>query len=640
MIRRYDRNILVPNPLIGLQNTIYFSFARASENNNRIICDEISHLVSEQLFTAFGNRSMPMVNQFIDLPTFFYNAAKNNLSIQNNLVDRFSSDFKAISFIFRSLENNIPNNALPFLSIYYEGLLSFFHYLLEHKDEVILLKAINEFNNIIPYDFSGNNTRSLIATARPALSQDEKRKIRDNAAKDNLLFNTHRRSGLILLSWAMFMFSKDTLDEERLTFLTEQIKVRYDFFEDLLDDLSIIRNEKIYERHGDFSWDYIERLSGHVYSPPVIRDWILYGVLFVLIKEPVPHFSLEAIVDSTDYTFLCDAVEEQLNYFREHLEKWAKLLGIIAVHETTNDEKEIDIYNEKARRILNTFRALKVFHDQIRDKTIADQDLDQQLIKDTKENLFKSWQKWNISFDIFSFFGSINILDNTKGLQKFGFVSLLQRFKTMFVEQNYQNIHGLDDLGSKAAKLTDDIFLNEILKLGKDQHQELIATIDLKIKELKEKGFDVDLIIIPPEYIYQSELYGNENFKLHAGGDETSIAVAKYKNILVSTFYSNILKDQIVICDFTKAFILDLYESDSLLGQRLHVDIKALNSHEIEQQYTTRTEYWSNVENGVTLNKEQTKIRIATSVNLEIWSEGNFRVINPLAVSVFKFILK
>jgi len=112
--------------------------------------------------------------------------------------------------------------------------------------------------------------------------------------------------------------------------------------------------------------------------------------------------------------------------------------------------------------------------------------------------------------------------------------------------------------------------------------------------------------------------------------------IGTYKDISVVTLYSRVLVDQVIVACFKEAFSLDIYQNDALMDKKLHLQIKQLSSEDIEKEFNKDPAYWLKDEKEFILTEEQAKIRISTSLYLEIWSRARFNITKQQAIKIFK----
>jgi len=262
--------------------------------------------------------------------------------------------------------------------------------------------------------------------------------------------------------------SIEVITEEKLLFLDDHIKLEYRYLDDLLSDIIFIRNSASLNFLGLSRWDYVERESGVVYSPPDVPDWILNGLLVVLLRSDFPRFTLALIQDDRDYTFLYDSIKLKIDHYNQNLQKWKKMLGIAPSLDNSIEEQETeikDLFEQRTRKVLNIFEQLKIRRDVSENKYLSQQPLSESRIQLFKDKLAEAWKKQCTSYDLFDHFSATIPKKNQDGLNVFGAQILLNKFRMMFVEENYQTIYGSTDLGADIGRKTDNTFIENILRI-------------------------------------------------------------------------------------------------------------------------------------------------------------------------------
>ncbi len=644
MIRPINNNTLTSGIIANFDRTLYDAFNSAVNKGNTQAWKEILSFILTQTSVAIAEKSDFVLETLINLPTFLYTTSIKKEEVANYLVNAVSVYYKSMSLHFKSDsgKSELIDKHPSIFYKFYGGVLSFYHYLIFHQDQQVLSHALNEFNQMKEeeYDYE---TREQIVNLVSSGTEGQKKEIRDNATRNHIYGITQRRAALGYFSWIVYLYALDKIDRPKFLFLISKIDIHYQYFEDLLEDIIQIRKREAIDYLGFSWWDHTDRESGIVYSPPTVYDWILYGMCFLLLKGEMPSFSIEAIIDDSDYIFLYDSVKSLLEYFKKNIEKWQKPLGIAGVADLTSEERTNQInedLEERTRRILNVFERLKILHDKYESSLIASQQLDVKLVNEFKQRLFEAWKRQCTIFDLFSHFHNQDVVNNSDGLPYLGSKILLQRFKMMFVENHYQQIYGSADLGSDVGRRTDGAFLAKVFNQYAPElpvYDNIISGLDACIKTLTDNKIIPDLIIIPPEFIYQTNIREVPDFVEYSEASDIG-SIGAYRGIPVITFYSKVLSKQVIVTSFKLAFSLDIYEDENFIDRRLHIQIKQLTAAEIDQEFEKNKANWKVDEKGLELTDEQAKIRISTSVNLEIWSRARFNIRDINAMSIFNCI--
>ncbi|WP_179414835.1 hypothetical protein HDF19_19730 [Mucilaginibacter sp. E4BP6] len=641
-IRKYPG--LNPNSKIiaDLDMTFYKALKTAFERGQKSIWQRILQHNQTQVIIAISKDSLPVLQQSIFLPVYFFHVAKKNQEVVNELVKDTALSYKTISYAFRSDARpaNLPEISDYIINKFIEGVLAFFHTILFIEDEKVLLNAINELNQMNDDKYDAHTRFKIEDIINGGGTQEQAKALRFQEDLKSLYAITQRRAILGLKSWIMFLYSLNEMPEDRLLLLEVNIELQYQFFEDLLSDVIFIRKYNHVSYLGLSDWDYTERQDMKVYSPPSVYDWLLHGLCLYLLKGNAPHVMMSVILDDDDHAFLFEAVKKQLDEYKLNLPKWYRLFGLAGDSKLTSEQEKnqiLESYEERTRKILTVFEQLKINHDVRQNQELVAESLDIQRINEFKERLKLAWKKQCFIYDLFDHFQNVVIKKSEKGLQFFGANILLPRFKMMFVENNFQQIYGSADLAADIGRRTSNSFLSLLTPMSVDAPlvEDLVANLDKHIKDLTDKGFPPNLIIIPPEFSYRTGLLKLPDFKQKVNPEDLS-DFGSYRDIPIVTFYSGVLSNQVILTKFDMAFELDIYQNKEWYDNRLYLNLKELSEGDINKEFEKDKAAWKKDEKGFDLTDAQAKLRIETSLYLEIWSKGRFRIKEPKAFEIFK----
>jgi hypothetical protein len=636
MIRFPNQSTGLSSTIAGLEETILQSYILASENENTEVCLEILDLIYLRIADAISHKSITTAKQYIHLPARCYLVSKENKKLNGQLIKVLSLSLRCLNFHFTYNKRNKSNQEMSkMLLTYYEGLLAYYHYLLQEYDTELLENALNEFNQIFDLEYHNNSIRwELISPLKPK-TLEEKKVLKARYNNENQFYILHRRACLILISWSLVLYENDKIDLERLKLLMKYFNIPNLHVEDLIEDIVYLRDIKNPMPLTNISWDFEEHLGEKSYSPPNLYNWILYGAVYLLIKNDNLTFSIDAVVDEHDYRFLHDAVAKFLENIRNTFDRWSNVFGF-ELDLSDDDTKEN--FEAKERRILMIFQQLRVLNEKSDDKKISNQRLHSEKIERVKNGMFASWRRQNSVIGLFTYFNSLKRVYSKENLNPVGLSTVLKGMRMTFVEDGHQEIYGINDLGSIAARALDSLFLEKVFELNHEMINKPFAkSLDNQIKALQEEGFTSDLIIIPPEYLTKDELYENPDFTFNTRSDDIVFSVGEYKGILVSTFYANIIQNQVFVCSFSHAFQMTLFHNSNLMDDKLEISISELSAKETETQFRKHYQDWNISSTGNQLDPEHVRLRIQNSLKLDIYAWVNFRIKNPKAVKLFSF---
>jgi hypothetical protein len=631
----------------GFDRMLYDAFKNALERGQTKGWQQIIYFIQKELINAFGKDSGAVMQQLNWLPSAVYNLSAGNPDASKTVAKEFGSFFKTVSWIFNSEDKSKdPIQAHPLrFNMFFKILMNFYHYAIHHPDETVVRELINQFKSIAgdDYDF---DTRFEIQDLESA-SQEQKKSLREAAAKEHLLTITQRRCTLTLVAWLTFLFLMEKLSEERFSFLLKQFDLRYNFFEELLDDMDYIRSNERADYLGISFWDYMERESGVMYSPPSSYDWILYGPALILLREPLPNFSLSVIVDDRQHAFLLEAMKQKLKELKLKIEKFSGILGWdnpAPLEEGQSREGQLlQLYQEREDEILEMFQAIKTLNEEEDNRQLAARPLDQERIKAFLETLYQKWLGNCQSYQLFREKQNFEAVDSAEGLDFHGQSILLEHQRTMFVEGEQQTVYGSEDLGSALGRWVDERFIYDVTKFATQQRTAIdqdfdtvTGGLDASIAALRAADNEPDMIIVPSTYFYKSDLVKSAKYHRSKLTDK-SIQIGVYDGIPVLRVFAQGLTLKAIVASFKKGLSLSLYEDPSLYKGIMHIDLRELTAAEIDEEYVTENVKWTTNSEGIKISERQARLRLAASLMLEMWTRGKFKVVDPKAVTWCRF---
>ncbi len=623
--------------------TLYDAFKNALERGDKNTWEQILEFIRTQLIFAIGKNSKAVMQQLNWMPSAIYNVSLVNLEISKTVAKSFGTLFNTISAYykpFKKADDPISERPESFY-MYFKTLMNFYHYAIHHPDEKTINDIIKSFNEIVDdkYDYE---TRFDIQR-NPEASQREKKAIRDEATKRNILEVTQRQAKLTLIAWATFLYINQKLGEDRFNLLIGLFDLQYDFFEDLLLDIDYIRTNESRGFFGINFWDHLERESGRAYSPPSAYDWILYGPALLLLRNRLPHFNPDAIIDDRQHGFLYSDMRHKFHVLKAKLDKivnvlgWAAVAGS-AVEQPGGDKLKIQ-FDEREAEILGMFLSIKILHEEEENRQLVERSLDKTSIDKFKDTLYDRWLSSCQSYELFSNKNAIDLVDTTEGLGFHGQQILLEHQRTMFAEGEQQTIYGSNDLGAFIGRNVDEQFIYTILETStrirdkKSQGFDSVTSgIDKGIASLRKKGIEPDVIFVPPQFLYKSDLArAGKYIRIQAA--EKSLQIGTYDGIPVFRFFAQALNSKAIVASFKKAFSLSVWGDKSLYKGVFKLELRELTQDEIDEEYKKEQSKWSINSDNAQLSEEQAKLRVAASLMLEMWTRGKFKITDPQAVT-------
>jgi hypothetical protein len=631
----------------GFERTLYDAFKNSLERGQAKAWLQVLHFIQKQMILAFGNNSLPVMQQLNWLPAALYNVSSANSEVSKTIAKEFATFFQSISWLFQSDDDTkdpIGEHPVRF-QIYFNTLMNFYHYALHHPDETVVREIIKQFGEIGDNDYDFDTRHELQIAGN--ISQDEKREIREQANKKHLLMITKRRATLTLVAWFTFLYTMEKVGEERLKFLIKQFNLQYHFFEELLDDIDYIRSNESANYLGIDFWDYMERESGVMYSPPSAYDWILYGPVLLLLRDQIPNFNESFIIDHREHAFLLSAIQTKLQVLKVRLNKITGVLGwdTIDSREDANDIEQsiLQRFNEREEQIISLFEFVKIINEEEENRQLIARALDWDTINRFYEKLYEKWFANCLSYGLFRTNGVIKTASNPENLDYHGQSILLERQRVMFTQGKQQRIYGSEDLGSAIARTVDDDFVNRIIKLAEQLKTEenmdfpsVTSGLDACIVAIRKNGFEPDIIILSSQPFYKSDLVSSKKYQ-RINIQEGNPQIGIYDNIPVIRLFTKGLNYKGIVSSFKQGFSLTLWENESLYHDILKLNLRELTNEEIEMEYKTDIDRWSKNSDGIKLTETQAKLRLAASLTLEMWARGKFEIADQKGVKWFAF---
>ncbi|MCS7475150.1 hypothetical protein, partial [Myroides odoratimimus] len=430
--------------------------------------------------------------------------------------------------------------------------------------------------------------------------------------------------------WIFFLYQVEKLDENTVLQFLQRIQIPYTDSDDLLNDILFFRGNDVSSFYMDWSnWDYIERESGRIYSPPVPHQWMTLGFFADQIREKRFFINVSEL-DSENLSqarFLFDDLKESAKYFEDNFEKWKNILSV----------KDIKNYEEKSSEILKDFALVKRKSVTDIDRSIALASLSQPHIEEFKKSIGNAWKAQARIHRTFKYFGnSLNVNDQDIKLKQIGQSTFFERGKMMFTAENYQQIYGMDRLGSEIGRWEDDYFLN-ILREA-DHHRisatSILEALNKAINELRSKDKQPNYILISSKYSFRDDnLLKNELFKSKLDdpipeNDLEGFCIGTFDGIPVYTSFSESLNNFILVSNFNEAF-QQLYKTkDDWFESELTVDIKLVTDEIAQKKLKENHAKWTTLEEGTTLSDTEALMLIKTSIIIDIWTTVDYRIID------------
>ena len=592
--------------------------------------------ISSIISNSAQERNLPLFANYIFYFWDFYRYSKVNPAIQKDIVHEISVDYKSlvahnIGYNFDSAKTIQEKEHLnQFIYWSYFSMLTFLHSLLDDLDQEQLKKAFSEVNKIVQHFHRNNNISQL--RNRNFADSGENNALLHEIRIETFIDEVHRHSMLALYYWTYFLYDIKMASKEKVELRTSFIKLPSQKIEDLFNDLSILR-EKVTEGYlGLEGWDFMDRTGMNVYSPPDAADWVTKGtVIFLLKKNYSGSIDIEKVENNRNYYFIYDTIKEYFSDTTNFYDKWNAII----------DCKSIEQLQLRFNWILNVFKQLKDRYIFSMELEIAEQPLEEKFTLAFKTSVFESWISSIKSIKLFEHFGNMRDAKEDEQPEDLGGVLNLKA-KSNFIEKGYQQIHLIEDLGSKIANKNDEEFISKVLKDTPTLEYGLIydAVYDM-IQKLKNTGFKPSVIFTDSIAAYDDSIEESSYFIPYWKYMDKKIQVdtsGYFDEIPVIPIYSDSIENIIIACDFEKAFELSVVKNSDWFNNILKIEIKAVDREMAKKSFESDKEGWLAEWNDINISEEKAIVRLMNYVQISGIVHGKFNICNSEAFLVGKII--
>lgn len=630
----------------GVESNIWRAIDKSIENNSKETFHVLKSFVRRVLQLSIKERSLKHFQQYIFFPASFY-----SLSYEKKLHDpsleqlhKICSEHAALHLKeiiwfdigFRAKRVSEISERKVINHFYYwafNGFSRLLYYMVKNGDQKQFKNALEEYEQISDTISGQNYDLKFKLKELQRDNADGKRNDEIKALKEELTvssqFETYRRHVLLGIKyWIIFLYRINRLSEETTLAFVDLIKVPYFDSDEVLDDILFFRDRGSNRYLGWSEWDYTERRSGKVYSPPNPYDWLTVGFMADQLRENRLRVNLEERTSEelTHVRFLYDSLKEYAVYFQENFDKWKGILGV----------QSIEHLKEKSGQILSLFAALKRKSIGDAEKTIAAAPLSQSKIDNYRDAIGKAWKSQARVNKLFKQIGSAELInDDEIKLKHIGQRTFFEKAKMMFIEgEHYQMIYGVDRMGGEIGRWEDTEFFSTILRSdhNKVTGKSVLEVLNKAIAQLKSKEILPDLILLSPEYSYKDKtLLESKLFisKIHEPIEENGISffhLGTFDGVPIYTSFSEFLKNRVLVCEFKKAFKMRYKTNPSWYDNELTVDVKEVTEEEAKRRLREQPDKWKKTEDGIELSDEDAITLIKTSVIIDHWSTLDFQI--------------
>jgi hypothetical protein len=627
----------------GIDEVIWQSIEKAIDSNNLETFKTLNDFVVDVLLLSSRNKSLEHYSRYINFfSSYYYNSyLKKKDSITYNKFYRYVTTNSArhlnefISYIVPYNEKDIEQANEENLSIsnafLYKTYCTFsrmIYMMIRNSDTELFDYVINEYDRIDPLNkYRFYNLKFEIRTNSSRLSpvELEKSKRLYGCVK---YFDEYKRHGILgLRYWAIYLYKLKLNDLESTRKFLDGLIMKVDS-QEIVSDLLYLRHSPNYNYFEWSSWDYKERLSGKIYKPPNVNDWLTFGFVVDLLKEkeiPLYINDLKRLeldeIQINDIPFFADKVRENIAIIKNDTEFWKSILGY---------DNELD-FERRADKINNYFEDLRNETITSKERSIAEEPLDLDKIKDFKNYIGEVW-KQNLAIGAL-FLSRGNVEKSSEVINFIGQEIFPNNLKRIFLKSNSDNIFNVGDVSGIIARWIDDAFFSSVFveEIDPIVNENIKKVIDDSINWLESKGQKPNVIILSSFDGHSDVLVFDEDFKWKQQLDheaKNKYLLGTYKDINIYTSYSELISNKIIVADFENAFKMRFATADQWFDNMLKVDVEMITDIEAERIYQSNPKRWMRGNKNVELSKEESIVLIKNSVHLVIGSFNEFDIIN------------
>lgn len=634
----------------GIDSNVWRAIDRAIEKNSFETFRVLKSFVRQILQLSVRNKSPKHFKKYVFFPAYFYSVsyekAKRNTALSalhKTCSDQAAMHLKEVIWFDigyegrkdQSIEEKKTTNHFYYWG--FQGFSKLLFYIVKNGDINQFRFAMDEYEQISEGNYNQHfqlkwNIRNLERENTDGkndnIIKEKKEELKVLKEFDN--YKRHVLTGIKY--WIFFLYQVNKINEETASQFLERIKIPYTDSEDLLKDILFFRGNAINYYMGWNEWDYTERHSGKVYSPPTPYQWMTSGFFADQIREKRFYVNVNEL-DSEEISqarFLYDELKRNSEFYETNFEKWKNLLLV-------NNVEELQ---EKSKEILKDFAIVKRKSITDTDKDIALAPLHQPFVANFKKTIGDAWKSQARIHRMFRQFGNtVNVNNQDIELKHIGQRTFFEKAKMMFTEQNNQMIYGVDRMGGEKGRWEDNYFFSVIrqTEFNKVSGTSVLEVLNEALTELNKKQIIPSIILVAPEYSYKDDKFlMSERFvsKMKEPQTENELAqfcIGTYDGIPVYTSLSDLLNNSILVCNFNDAFQM-LYKSNpNWYEDVLTVDVIEVTDNEAQRILGENRAKWTTLEDGGILTDEEALLLIKTSVIIDIWTTIEFIVLNKEA---------
>lgn len=618
----------------GFLYEIRNGFITSVETNNKEAKSELISFVFDRMRESMSHNDITVLFQFTLFPALTYRHFNQNFAERKSLAKTYSDYYHSMIeyFLKFKFEREDKKTVIPLYNNLYHGYISFLHLVLDNLNEEEIKLVANKFNDIHDYGNSNyyNKRFELLSKVQGGLTESELVDYIEAFRENDYPIKIRRVSALSLKSWFYYLYYINRINKADLQKIDSEINLRYSFFEEAVDDLLFLFDHKYAGFLGLSEWDIVEREDGKVYSPPDANQWLTLGFIISIIKIGEPFVEINLLPRYRNFAFIDGDISHHINSIKANYEKWQDILNLSA-------EK----FTERGDAVINVFKQLKRRHYAAIELEVQQQPLDNEYVSPFKRSLAKAYIDNFTFYHLSSKFGTLEVKESQEGLSPNKFTQFLLYSKMMFVKNHHQDIFFTDSIGGDYARWLNRKIINEI-RASKNEaipsYSNIATAFNEGLDKLVANNFVASVIFCPSKLSHGNDLSSiSESFKpswSYKDANTLTNEIGRYKEIPVIRLFNSGIGNTLLICDFFHAFKLKLNETQEKFPGGFSTNVRLLSGEEIEQRLAEGKKDYHVDEYGNQISTEEAKIRLSTTVGVEMETFFKFRVVNPNAIFI------
>jgi hypothetical protein len=453
-----------------------------------------------------------------------------------------------------------------------------------------------------------------------------------------------RHTLLGTISWLYFLYLKKAISIEDIKIVASEIEIRDYRGDDFILDL-IKFNELDFDATNYLGWMSFEikhEITGVMYSRELSTSWLLLGWFVTLLRKGVSNKDVYYEILSVKREYYSKdelrniissipALKSLSASLQSDFTYWQELIPIDSKASLT----------ELCDLILVPLIALEqsVEQQEITDKLedyrkISELDLNPTKVDDLKTTIENIWSSTRFIPELFRFktnFHKIESITPSQVSTSFSFLG--DFFKKNLTEPGTGPLYGLSSIGQDLSLAEDTKFFVEALKSNTSTFP--FSSIEKSISE----SFEILLTKkIKPDVAFIHRMHRftlNKTKGFQPNDDLTNTPKKNYVGLYngVEIYYTNsrILENKIIICDFKKAFSMELEENSKWRKNELFLEVEKIDHLEATKIFEKNPEKWTNHHEFGTINKDEAIVLIMNAIRIQMSTSQNYLVKNSEA---------